>query len=51
MMATVRKLREKWRAHRERKKRLNAARNANPDYGQWRGEGSRPTGGPGWRGP
>ena len=31
MMAAIRKMTEKWRVHRERKKRLNAARNANPD--------------------
>ncbi len=49
-MAAIRRLREKWRVRRERKNRLNAAREANPDYGRWTGSGGPPTGGPGWRG-
>jgi hypothetical protein len=31
----MRRLFEKWRVYRERKKRLDAARNANPDSGRW----------------
>jgi hypothetical protein len=37
MMSVIRQLRERWSVYRERKKRLNAARNANPDY-HWHGD-------------
>jgi hypothetical protein len=45
MMTAIRRLWEKWRVHRERKNRLNASRSANPDHGQWRGEGPGAAGG------
>jgi hypothetical protein len=36
MMAAIRRVWEKWRIHRERRNRLNASRNANPDF-RWHG--------------